>query len=319
MYLVTGATGFIGSALIKRMNKIGIHPRGVVRERAERSLEGCSDTFFANLEQCVDWAAPLHGISVVIHTAARVHVMKEAAKDPLSKFRQINVDGTLELARQASLSGVKRFIFISSIKVNGEKTRPGHPFTERDAAKPDDPYGISKFEAEEGLKQIARQTGMEVVIFRPVLVYGPGVKGNFLSMITWLKKGFPLPFGSIQNLRSFLAIDNLIDIIMISLHHPSAANETFLVSDGDDLSTTQLLKYTAMAIGVRPILVSIPQFLLYGAFRFFGGMGLADRLCANLQVDITKAQRVLGWSPPISIADGIKKAVSSFISIRGSR
>lgn len=182
------------------------------------------------------------GHGVVIHSAARVHVMDEQSADPLAEFRKMNVDGTLNLARQAAAAGVRRFIFISSIKVNGEGTVLGKPYTAMDTPSPQDPYGISKMEAEQGLRQIAQDTGMEVVIIRPVLVYGPGVKANFRSMVNWMNKGVPLPLGSIYNKRSMVALDNLVDLVVTCIDHPAAANQTFLESDGEDLSTTEMLR-----------------------------------------------------------------------------
>jgi nucleoside-diphosphate-sugar epimerase len=234
--------------------------------------------------------------------------MKDVASDPLAEFREINVAGTLNLARQAALHGVKRFIYISSIKVNGEQTAAGHPFTPSDTPNPSGPYGISKFEAEDGLRQIAEQTGMEAVIIRPVLVYGPGVKGNFLSMMRWLRNGIPLPLGAIHNARSLVALDNLIDLIVSCLRHPAAANQTFLVSDGEDLSTTELLKRTAAAMGINVRLIPVPAPIIQAGITLLGNRDIARRLCGSLQVDIGKTRELLNWTPPVAIDEGLRRA-----------
>ena len=256
--------------------------------------------------ETTSWVQTLSEIDVVIHSAARVHVMSDVEADPLSAFRKVNVDGTLNLARQAAEAGVKRFIFVSSIKVNGEGTPPGHPYTADDVPAPADSYGVSKMEAEQGLREIASRTGMEVVIIRPVLVYGPGVRANFLNMMRWLDKQVPLPFGSIRNSRSLVALDNLVDLIVASIHHPAAANQTFLVSDGEDLSTTQLLSRMARALGKKPRLLPVPSWLLKAAANLLGKRSLSQRLCGSLQVDITKTRELLQWEPPVSVDVGLK-------------
>ena len=266
-----------------------------------------------DLDANTDWSVALTGVTSVVHTAARVHVMKDQTADPLAEFRRVNVAGTLNLARQASAAGVKRLVFVSSIKVNGEQTQIGQPFTEKDVARPLDPYGISKYEAEEGLRRIAKETGMEVVIIRPVLVYGPGVKGNFLSMMRWLHKGIPLPFGAINNARNLVALDNLVDLIITCLHHPSAANQIFLVSDGEDISTTQLLQYTASAMRVKSRLIPVPASIIQVVAKLLGKGEVAQRLCGNLQVDISKAHQLLGWTPPISASEGLRRTVESYL------
>ena len=266
-----------------------------------------------DLEANTDWSVALIGVSSVVHAAARVHMMKDQSADPLAEFRRVNVAGTLNLAQQAAAAGVKRFVFISSIKVNGELTQIGQPFTEKDRAAPVDAYGISKFEAEVGLRRIAKETGMEVVIIRPVLVYGPGVKGNFLSMLDWVHKGIPLPFGAIANARSFVSLDNLVDLIITCLHHPAAANQTFLVSDGEDISTTQLLQYTASAMGVSSRLMPVPALMIQVAAKLLGKGEVAQRLCGNLQVDISKARQLLGWAPLISVKEGLRRVVKDYL------
>ncbi|MDD2661790.1 MAG: NAD-dependent epimerase/dehydratase family protein, partial [Methylococcales bacterium] len=239
--LVTGASGWVGRAACAAFENRGWSVRAAVRSTPVADLPGdVVQVGSVNAQTC--WAPALSGIYTVLHCAARVHVMADTAQDPLSEFRKVNVDGTLNLARQASAARVKRYIFISSVKVNGESTQPGHPFTEADMANPQDPYAISKFEAEQGLRQIAAATGMEVVIIRPPLVYGPGVKANFAALMRAVQRGWPLPLGAVHNLRSLVALDNLVDFILTCATHPNAANQTFLVSDGHDLSTTELVR-----------------------------------------------------------------------------
>ena len=262
-----------------------------------------------------DWLMALNNVNVVIHLAARVHVMNDKSIDPLVEFRKVNVDGTLNLARQAAQTGVKRFIFISSIKVNGELTSEGKPFTEGDVSNPQDAYGISKLEAEQGLLQIAQQTGMEVVIIRPPLVYGPNVKANFASMLKAVKQGIPLPLGAINNKRSFIYVENLVSFIILCVQHPLATNQIFLVSDGYDLSTTELLRECALALGVNSRLIPVPQKVLEVIAHMLGKRDVVQRLCGNLQVDITKARTLLGWMPPISVSEGLKRTAANLRKI----
>jgi nucleoside-diphosphate-sugar epimerase len=254
----------------------------------------------------------LNDVQVVIHAAARVHVMNETAVDALTEFRKVNVEGTLRLARRAAESGVKRFIFISSIKVNGESTVLGKPFKANDFPAPADPYGVSKYEAEEALKQLSLDTGMEVVIIRPPLVYGPGVKANFLSMMRWLERGVPLPLGAIKNRRSLVAIGNLVDLAITCISHPAAANQTFLVSDGEDLSTTQLLRRMADALKVRAHLLPIPEAGLRLGALLLGKKAIADRLCGSLQVDIGKTCSMLNWLPPVSVDKALQRTAFQY-------
>jgi nucleoside-diphosphate-sugar epimerase len=232
--------------------------------------------------------------------------MKDNALDPLSEFRQMNVQGTLNLARQAAMSGVRRFIYLSSIKVNGEATEKGRLFTEADTPHPSDAYGISKYEAEEGLMKISQETNMEVVIIRPPLVYGKGVKANFASLLNIVKRKIPLPLGAIENKRSFIYLGNLVSFIQLCTHHPAAANQVFLVSDGHDLSTTELLQKCANAFKVKSRLIPVPQKWIVAFVTFLGKKEIAQRLCDDLQVDITKANQLLGWEPPISVEEGLK-------------
>jgi len=238
--------------------------------------------------------------------------MHDPAADPLAEFRRVNVALTLNLARQAASLGVRRFVFVSSVKVNGESTPVGQPFTPDDQPRPQDPYGVSKFEAEQALMRLAGVSGMEVVILRPVLVYGPGVKANFQAMMHWLRKGVPLPLGALDNRRSLLALDNLVDCIITCLHHPAAANQTFLVSDGEDLTVPTLLRRTAAAFDQRARLVPVPLFVLRAGGRVLGREGIVQRLCDSLQVDITKTRRLLGWEPPVSIDAALKATAQQY-------
>jgi nucleoside-diphosphate-sugar epimerase len=262
------------------------------------------------LNAYTDWAEALANEQVVIHTAARAHIMKDEVPDPLAEYRKVNLEGTLNLARQAAQAGVKRFIFISSIKVNGEQTPLGKPFTPEDTPAPEDPYGISKYEAEQGLQQLAQETGMEVVIIRPPLVYGPGVKGNFASMVRLVEKGIPLPLGAIHNKRSLVALDNLVDLIITCIDHPAAANQVFLAGDGEDLSTTELLRGVANAMGKPARLIPVPAGVLMLGATVLGKKAMAQRLLGSLQVDISKAREVLGWEPVVSVETALETAVN---------
>jgi nucleoside-diphosphate-sugar epimerase len=303
--LVTGANGLVGRSLCVALSRqnydvvAALSSSNTLIVDVERVIVG-------TIDHATDWSTALHNVDTVIHLAARVHVMHDAAVDPLAEFRKVNVDGTLYLALQAAKAGVKRFIFISSVKVNGEHTVSNKPFTEADVANPQDAYGVSKFEAEQGLLLIAQQTGMDVVIIRPPLVYGAGVKANFASMLRVVKHGMPLPLGAIHNQRSFVYVGNLVNLILCCIEHPAAANQAFLVSDGCDLSTSELLRECAGALEVKSCLWSVPQRLIEVCATMVGKRDVAQRLCGNLQVDISKARSLLGWTPPISVADGLK-------------
>jgi nucleoside-diphosphate-sugar epimerase len=302
--LATGANGFVGRALCAELIKQGLTVLAAVREKT--AIESWTPIVIGNINNATNWSTALSGVDVVVHLAARVHVMNDTSVDPLAEFRKVNVDGTLNLARQAANAGVKRFIFISSVKVNGEHTAAGKPFAEDIVANPQDAYGISKLEAELGLLKIAQETGMDVVIIRPPLVYGSGVKANFASMMRAVKRGIPLPLGAIDNKRSFVYVGNLVSMIVRCIDHPAAANQVFMVSDGYDLSTTELLRCCAEALGVKARLLPLPQKLLEIGAALLGKRDVAQRLCGNLQVDITKARTMLGWTPPFSVADGLK-------------
>jgi nucleoside-diphosphate-sugar epimerase len=235
--------------------------------------------------------------------------MHDAAQDPLNEYRRINVQGTLKLASHAVAAGVRRFVFISSVKVNGEFTAPGQCFRPDDIPAPQDPYGVSKMEAEQGLRQIAAETGMEMVIIRPPLVYGPGVKANFAALMRAVQRGWPLPLGALHNQRSLVALGNLVDFIITCTTHPAAANQTFLICDGQDLSTTALVRGMAQAASVPVRLLPVPVPLLRWAARLLGKADAIDRLCGNLQVDSSKARDFLDWVPPVSVEEGLRRVV----------
>lgn len=311
--LLTGASGFVGRALLNELARRDIDLIVACRKRILNLPVQIRQCHFKNLSADTDWAQSLQGTNLVIHTAARVHVMNDSANDPLIEFRDVNVKGTLNLARQAVDAKVKRFIFISSVKVNGEGTNLGTPFTADDLPKALDPYGISKLEAEVGLNQLSMESDMEIVIIRPPLVYGPGVKANFLSMMRWINSGVPLPLGAIHNKRSLVALDNLVDLIVTCIDHPGAANQTFLAGDGEDLSTTELLQKIGRALGKPSRLFPFPVSLLTLVASLLGKRHVARRLCGSLQVDISKTRSLLGWSPPVTVDQGLQKAVDYFI------
>ena len=307
--LLTGASGFLGSRLAKVLYSYpGVDLTNVMRRSIETHASNIVEV--SSLDANTDWLTALASQQVVIHAAARAHIIKDEISEPVAEYRRVNVEGTLNLARQAAKAGVKRFIFISSIKVNGEKTSLGQPFTADDRAAPEDAYGMSKWEAEQGLQEIAAETGIEVVIVRPPLVYGSGVKGNFASMIKLVEKGFPLPLGAIHNQRSLVALDNLVDLTVTCIAHPAAANQVFLAGDGQDLSTTELLRGVAKAAGKPSRLIPIPSSLLMLAATLLGKKAVAQRLLESLQVDISKARDLLGWEPPISVEEGLRRCVS---------
>ena len=304
--VLTGATGFLGKRLSATLDaKSDLNITAVVRRHVD--VPASHVAVVTSIDSNTDWSIALINQQVVIHAAARAHVMKDEAADPLAEYRRVNVDGTLNLAQQAAKACVKRFIFISSVKVNGEQTSSGQLFTAEDTPAPEDAYGISKYEAELGLQNIAEESGMEVVIIRPPLVYGPQVKGNFASMINLVEKGFPLPLGSIHNQRSLVALDNLVDLIITCIDHPAAANQVFLAGDGQDLSTTELLRGVAKAAGKPLRLIPVPASLLMFAATLIGKKAMAQRLLGSLQVDSSKARDLLGWEPPITVEEGLRR------------
>ncbi len=316
MILVTGSSGFVGQSLIKRLTT-EFEPSSIIAVVRKQSLDldvrvRCIE--IGDLSNEINLSQMLQEVDVVVHCAGRAHVMNDRCIDSLAEFRRINVDGTLNLARQAAAAGVTRFIFLSSIKVNGEFTEIGKPFAADNEPAPEDPYGISKSEAEQGLLQIASNSGMEVVIIRPPLVYGPGVKANFESMMRWLARGIPLPLGAItRNRRSLVALDNLIDLIVVCLSHRQAANQIFLVSDDEDISTADLLMRMSKAFGRPTYLYYVPLVILKIGASLFGRKDVYQRLCGSLQIDIGKTKKLLDWKPPVTLDDGLQKVASGFI------
>ena len=304
--LVTGGSGFVGSALIKRLLSEHRDILAVGRSDVNLPVETVKVSSFSELGAL---GQRLGSIDVVVHCAARAHIMNDNTVDPLAEYRKVNVDGSLNVARHALEAGVKRFLFVSSIKVNGEHTPPGRPFTEEAAPAPEDRYGISKYEAERELQALCAETDMELVIIRPPLVYGPGVKGNFASMIRLMEKGLPLPLGAVRNKRSLVALDNLVDLIVTCVDSPAAANQVFLAADGQDISTTELLRNVANAMGKPARLLPVPSGLLMLGASLFGKNAVAKRLLGSLQVDISKARELLGWQPPVSVEEGLARAV----------
>ena len=306
---ITGVNGFVGRALCAEASAYGLTVRGVTRTNCDLP-KSVGRVVVSSIDGSTDWHDALLGSDAVVHLAARVHVMSDAAPDPLTEFRRVNVQGTLNLARQAAASGVRRFIFVSSVKVNGEATRPGAAFKPDDAPAPMDAYGISKMEAEQGLRELAVQTVMEVVIIRPPLVYGPGVKANFAALMRAVQRGWPLPLGAIHNQRSLVALDNLVDFIITCITHPKAANQTFLISDGQDLSTTELVRGMAQAADLPARLLPVPVWVLEWAGRLLGKADAIQRLCGNLQIDSSMARELLGWTPKISVQEGLRRAMN---------
>jgi len=311
---VTGATGFVGGRLLQKLSESAFFQViGVVRKQpAEKVPYQIAEV--ADLTETTDWSNLFdhRSIDVVVHCAARVHQMDDQATDPLTEFRRVNCAGTIQLARAAAAAGVRRFVFISSVKVMGESTLPGAPFSVNDVPKPVDPYGVSKWEAEQQLAALCQESGMELVVVRPPLVYGPGVKANFLSMLKWVQRGIPLPLGAIHNQRSLVALDNLIDCIAITTHHPAAAGQTFFVSDNHDVSTTSLLLGIAAALGKSPRLIPVPASWFNYAARLLRRPAIAQRLCGSLQLDIRHTMDVLEWRPPLSLEQALLKVARHY-------
>ena len=309
--LVTGSTGFVGKALIPAILFRGHHPVEAVRRTKEKPNDRVSTFVVGNIDGTTGWSKALQSAEAVIHLASRVHVMSESDGDPLAEYRRVNTEGTLNLARQAAEVGVRRFIFLSTIGVNGNSTLHGKVFAPTDTPSPHDPYSMSKYEAEIGLHSIAHSTGMEVVIVRPPLVYGPNAPGNFGKLTRLVAKSLPLPLGSINNRRSLVGIDNLVDFIITCLEQPAAANETFMVSDGEDLSTPDLIRRMARTMNRPARLLPVPRSVLMAAATILGKRDMAQRLCGSLQVDISKSRALLGWKPRVSVDEGLRKAMSS--------
>lgn len=300
--LVTGASGFVGSALLARLATDARHLlRAAVRRPLPDLDPAIEQAAVGDLDAATDWRDALAGVDVVVHTAARVHVMRDREADPLQAFRRVNVEGTRRLARDAAAAGVRRFVFLSSIKVNGESTSPGRPFRADDVPAPVDPYGVSKREAEAALQEVGRDSGMQWVVIRPPLVYGPGVKANFAALMRLVARGVPLPLGAIDNRRTLVALDNLVDLIATCIDHPAAANQVFLAGDAEDLSTTDLLRRMGAALRRPARLIPVPAAWLAALARLAGRADFARRLLGSLQVDTSHAREQLGWTPPVGI------------------
>ena len=309
--LVTGATGLVGRALLARLGTDGRHQvQLAARRRSPAGAQGMAEFVVGEFDAETSWQEALAGVEVVVHLAGRAHQVPEASPNPVAAFRRVNVEGTLRLAQVAAAQGAKRFIFISSVKVNGEGRELA--YTEVDQPSPQDDYGRSKHEAEACLRGLSARLGMETVVIRPPLVYGPGVRANFRSLLNWVHRGIPLPLGAVRNRRSFVGVDNLADMIVTCIDHPAAGNETFLVSDGEDLSTPELLHRLGRALEVPVSLMPMPTWVLRAGAALLGRRGAIDRLCGSLQVDITKARTLLGWVPPLSVDQSLARTADAF-------
>lgn len=310
--LVTGTNGFVGRELCRALTGVGHEVCGAVRRVVENvELYGIEGVEVGEVGPETDWSTALQNVSVVVHLAARVHVMRETAADALAEFRKTNTAGTENLARAAARMGVRRFVYISTIKVNGEETL-GRPFAETDLPHPNDSYAISKFEAEQLLGKIGEDTGMEIVILRPPLVYGPKVKANFLRLMNWVDRGIPLPLASVENRRSMIYLGNFVDALITCAGHPDAAGKTFLVSDGEDISTAQLVRNLARLMGKHSYLWPFPPALLRLSGRLVGRQDEVERLLGSLVIDSSKIRRELGWTPPFSMEQGLAETVGWF-------
>ena len=313
MYLITGASGFIGRHIAQELLAHGDSVAITFRASPKNSASAYTSFRWhvvGDISTKTDWHPALQGVQTVVHCAARAHVMREHATDALAAYREVNVAGTLRLAQQAAAIGVKRFVFLSSIGVNGNQSMV--PFTEASQLQPQDDYAVSKLEAEQALLALAAQSGMEVVIIRPPLVYGPNAPGNFGSLVRWVQCGFPLPLGAVNNQRSLVALDNLVSLVLLCADlakSPQAANQVFVVADDENVSTSTLLRKVARAMGLPSRLLPVPVNWLQGGATMLGKRAVAVRLLGNLQVDATKARTLLGWSPVITLDQGLKKAV----------
>lgn len=315
--LVTGASGFVGRAVVHRLIQDGVTSvSALYRNEPVNPPAGLCEYWVGDLEHERAWHDALAKIDVIVHCAALVHVASRGGESQIDNFRRVNVEGSCCLADAAIRSGCQRLVYVSTIKVNGEFTTDGHSFSEREAPAACDPYGLSKLEAERALLSRACSSSLEVVVIRPPLVYGPGVKANFRSMMHWLHTGVPLPFGAIANRRSLVALDNLVDLLVLCTWHPAAANQVFLAGDGEDVSTPELLRRTAGALGCPARLLPVPATWLRWAARLLGKAELVTRLCGSLQVDISKARSILGWTPPIGLNEGLRQAADDFLSRR---
>lgn len=324
--LITGTTGFVGSHLVKQLiteskaeadtNQFSVICATRTAKSSAPNIANTQCHVVGDINNKTDFSSCLQNVKIVIHCAARVHVMNEQESDPLNAFRQVNVQGTLRLAEQAAQAGVEQFIYISSVKVNGELTQANHPFTEESTPQPSDAYGISKYEAELALLALGQKTGMAITIIRPPLVYGNGVAANFLSLLRWVNKKIPLPLGSIHNRRSFIYVENLVSFIITCIQNPAAYHQIFLVSDDEDVSTTQLLQQAALALEVPSRLLPFPVGLMTFVATLLGKKSITDRLCLSLQVDVSKAKTLLNWVPPFTMQQGLRASVSSLNKLK---
>lgn len=315
--LVTGASGFVGNALCGHLASVGHDVLACVRQRAALNVEQMGDKHISLYETGelfphTNWRTPLTNLDVVVHLAARVHVMRDGAADRLALYRSVNTDTTLNLARQAAKAGVRRFVFISTVKVHGEGRE--NPYAESDLPLPQDAYAISKWEAEQGLHTISAETGMEVVILRPPLVYGPGVKANFLRLMQLIERGWPLPLGAVHNRRSLLYLGNLVSAIAHCIEHPAAAGKVFLVSDGEAISTPDLIRLLAGEMGRSARLLPVPSGLLRFLAGLVGKRAEANRLLDSLVVDSSKLMKEYGWRSPFSLQAGIRETVHAYLN-----
>ena len=315
--LVTGAGGFVGRMLCKELSHRGYQVRAAMRAHGQLSANG-ETAIVGNIDAGTKWADALRGVDTVIHLAARVHVMKDKAADPLTEFLKVNLYGTSNLAQQAAGAGVKRLVYVSSVKVNGETT-DARPFAETDEPDPQDPYAISKLQAEQVLQRISGETGLEVVIVRPPLVYGAGVKGNFLRLLAAIDRGIPLPLAGAHNLRSLVYVGNLVDALIVCASHPAAAGQTYLVRDGEDVSTAILVEKLSRALGRDSRLFGLPPGLLRAAATLLGRAEQMDRLFGSLRVNDQKIRGELGWVPPYSMEQGLRATVDWYRSQHPSR
>ena len=328
--MVTGANGFVGRAVCAEAIRRGFRIKGATRSAHELPI-GAEPAIVGKIDDKTDWTDALRDVDVVIHLAARVHVMKDAAADPLAEFLKVNLLGTANLAYQTARAGVKRLVYVSSIKVNGEQTasKPTlslHPspikgegkgvFSESDAPDPQDPYAISKLQAEQALQRIAQETGLEVVIVRPPLVYGPGVKGNFISLLAAIDRGMPLPLAGANNARSLVYVGNLVDALIACAEHPAAAGKTYLISDRDAVSTATLIAKIAQSLGRSNRAFYFPRFLIHAAAVLTGRSEQVDRLFGSLLVNDERIRRELGWTPPYTLEQGLHATAEWYCNIR---
>lgn len=313
--LLTGESGFIGKPLTIALKQLNMSVISVGRE----PIISNADEFYVvpNFSAQGAWEGPLVECNLVVHLAARVHVMQDSAESPSEAFEAVNLHGTLNLAQAAAKSGVKRFIFVSSIKVNGELTI-NEKFIEIDPPNPQDPYAVSKWEAEKALRKIEKETGMEVVILRPPLIYGPGVKANFASLLKLVDKGLPLPLLAINNRRSLIFLDNFVDAIITCITHPNAAGKTYLVSDGEDVSMPQLVRKIAVSLNRPSYLFYFPLIMMHLFAKLIGKTASINRLTESLVIDSSKIRKELGWQPPYSMDQGLKITADAYRKISTS-